>query len=89
MLKSPWYLGGAKSNMLKIIITVIYVLICIALIVLVMMQEGKAGLSAAIGGSTESYWGKNKGRSLEGTLSNATKLLAALFIVLSVVLNML
>lgn len=75
--------------MLKIIITVIYVLICIALIVLVMMQEGKAGLSAAIGGSTESYWGKNKGRSLEGTLSNATKLLAALFIVLSVVLNML
>ena len=75
--------------MLKIIITVVYVLICIALVVLVMMQEGKAGLSAAIGGSTESYWGKNKGRSLEGTLSNVTKLLAALFIVLSVVLNML
>lgn len=75
-------------DILKTIITVVYVLICIALIVIVLMQEGKsAGLSGAIGGATDSYWGKIKGRSLEGNLSKATKILAVLFIVLSVVLN--
>ena len=54
-------------NILKIILTVIYAIDCIALTVVVLMQEGKqAGLTGAISGAAETYWGKNKGRSLEG-----------------------
>ena len=76
-------------EVLRGIVTVIYVLLCIALIVVVLMQEGKsAGLSGAIIGVADTYWGKNKGRSIEGTLEKITKILAALFIIISVVLAM-
>ena len=76
-------------EVLKGIVTVIYVLVCIALIVVVLMQEGKsAGLSGAINGVADTYWGKNKGRSMEGALEKATKILAAAFLVLSVVLSL-
>ena len=74
---------------LKVVLTVVYVLVCIALTVVVMMQEGKSAGLGAIAGSSETYWGKNKGRSLEGKLELATKLLAVLFIGLSLVLNLL
>lgn len=53
------------------------------------MQEGKqAGLTGAISGAAETYWGKNKGRSMEGGLVLATRILAAVFIVLSLLLNL-
>jgi preprotein translocase subunit SecG len=74
---------------LKVIVQIIYILICIALTFVVLKQEGKsAGLSGALTGSGETYWSKNKGRSAEGTLERITKYLAAGFIVLSVVLNL-
>ena len=74
---------------LKGIVTVIYVLVCIALVVVVLMQEGKsAGLSGAINGVADTYWGKNKGRSMEGALEKITKILALVFVVLSIVLNL-
>lgn len=74
---------------LKTIVTIVYIIICIALTIIVLMQEGKnAGLSGAIDGIADSYWGKNKGRSIEGTLVKITRILAFLFIVISVVLSM-
>jgi len=74
---------------LRGIVTVLYVLICIALVIVVLFQESKSqGLSGSINGIAETYWGKNKGRSMEGALENGTKVLAVLFIVLSVVLNL-
>ena len=74
---------------LRVIVTILYVLICIALVVVVIAQEGKsAGLSGAINGVADTYWGKNKGRSIEGKLEFLTKILATAFIVLSVVLNL-
>lgn len=74
---------------LRTIASIVYVLVCIALTVVVMMQEGKqAGLSGSISGAAESYWGKNKGRSMEGALEKATKILAATFMVFSVLLCM-
>ncbi len=76
-------------GVLRVIVTVLYVLICIALVAVVLFQESKAqGLSGSINGVAETYWGKNKGRSMEGALEKGTKILAALFIVLSVVLNL-
>ena len=74
---------------LRVIVTVLYVLICIALVAVVLFQESKTqGLSGSINGVAETYWGKNKGRSMEGALEKSTKILAVLFIVLSVVLNL-
>ena len=58
--------------MLKTILSVIFVLICLALTVIVLLQEGKSQGLGAIGGMAETYWGKNKGRSMEGTLEKFT-----------------
>ena len=72
---------------LKTVVTVCYMLVCVAIVVLVLMQEGKSeGLSGTINGVADTYWGKNKGRSIEGTLSKITVVLSVLFFVLSVVL---
>ena len=55
----------------------------------VILQEGKqAGLTGAISGAAESYWGKNKGRSMEGGLVMATRVLAVLFVLISLLLNL-
>lgn len=70
-------------------LTIIFIIISIVLTILVLMQEGKsAGLSGAISGVADTYWGKNKGRSMEGKLITATKIMAALFFILAAVLNM-
>ncbi len=74
---------------LKIVITILYVLISLALIVVVLGQESKSeGLSGSISGMAETYWGKNKGRSMEGTLEKITKILAISFFLISIVLNL-
>ena len=74
---------------LHTITMVFYILVCVVLTVIVLMQEGKnAGLSGSISGAAETYWGKNKARSMEGKLVILTRILAAAFIILSVVLNM-
>ena len=74
--------------MLKTILTVVFVLICVALTVIVLLQEGKSSGLGSISGMADSYWGKNKGRSMEGALVKSTKFLAILFIVLAAVLNL-
>ena len=73
--------------MLTIIFTIVFVLICIALTVIVLLQEGKSQGLGAIGGMAESYWGKNKGRSMEGTLEKFTKFAAIAVLLLALVLN--
>ena len=74
-------------GVLRVILTVIFLIDCIALVALVLMQEGKSAGLGAISGAAESYWGKNKGRSMEATLVKLTKILAVVFIVLAAILN--
>ena len=73
---------------LRLILTILFIVVCIAITVLVLMQEGKSAGLGAISGAAESYWGKNKGRSMEGMLVKLTKVCAVLFIVLALVLNL-
>ncbi len=75
--------------MLKTILTEVFVLICAALVGLVLLQEGKSAGLGVISGAAESYWGKNKGRSMEGNLERFTKYAAIAFFVLAIVLNVL
>lgn len=70
--------------------TFLLVLVCIvsvALAVLILMQEGKSAGLGAISGAAETYWGKNRGRSMEGTLERITKILAVIFFLITILLN--
>ena len=74
---------------LHTILLLVYILVCCVLTVIVLMQEGKqAGLTGAISGAAETYWGKNKGRSMEGGFELATRILAVVVVVLSLSLNL-
>lgn len=75
-------------EVLKMVLVVVLTLISVALTVIVLMQEGKSAGLGAISGAADTYWGKNKGRSMEGQLVKFTKILAVLFMVLAVVLNL-
>jgi len=75
-------------TVLKVILTIIFIIVCIALTVAVLMQEGKQQGLGSIGGMADTYWGKNKGRSMEGLLVKLTKILAVSFIVLAAILNL-
>ena len=75
-------------EILKTIITIIFVIDCIALSAIILLQEGKSAGLGTISGAADSYWGQTKGRSMEGALVKSTKFLAILFIVLAVVLNL-
>ena len=74
-------------SVIRIILTVLFIIDCIGLTIIVLMQEGKSAGLGAISGAAESYWGKNKGRSMEGTLVKITRVMAVLFMVLAVVFN--
>lgn len=73
---------------LRIVLTIIFILVCVALATIVLLQEGKSAGLGAISGAAETYWGKNKGRSMEGKLVKITRYLAIAFIVLAVILNL-
>ena len=75
-------------DILKIVLYIVFVIDCIALSAIIRLQEGKSAGLGTIGGVADSYWGQNKGRSMEGALVKSTKFLAILFLVLSVVLNL-
>lgn len=72
---------------MRTVLTIIFIIVSIALAVLVLMQEGKAAGLGAISGAAETYWGKNKGRSMEGKMVKITTWLAVIFMVLAAVLN--
>ena len=74
-------------GVLKIILKVLLIIVSIALTVIILMQEGKSAGLGAIAGAAETYWGKNKGRSMEGMLVKLTRVLVIAFIVLACLLN--
>ncbi len=74
----------------EIILGIILLLLSVAIIVLVLLQEGKsAGLSGAIAGGAETFFGKNKSRTMESKLVLITKIIALSFFVLALVATLL
>ena len=72
----------------EIIMGVALIMICVFLIVVVLLQESKTqGANVITGGSSESYLGKNQGRTMEAFLKKITKAAAVLFILLVVAIN--
>ncbi len=73
--------------MLQTILTVVHVILAVLLIGVVLFQSGKsAGLSGSIGGGAETFFGKNKARTLDGMLAKLTSVVAVMFIATSFVL---
>ena len=72
---------------LRTILTVVFIIICIAISAIVLLQEGKQAGLGSISGAAESYWGKNKGRSMEGALVKITRWLTVCFIIIAIILN--
>ena len=73
---------------LKTILTVAFIILCIVITVTILMQEGKSAVLGAIAGAADTYWGKNKGRSMEGMLVKLTRIGVILFLIIGMVLNM-
>ena len=68
-------------------VTIIHVILSVILIAVVLLQSGKsAGLSGSIGGGAETFFGKNKAKTLDGILEKATAIVAILFVITSLVL---
>ena len=76
-------------EILRTVINILFILDCIALTVIVLMQEGKNNGLGALTGSSDTYWSKNKGRSMEGALEHFTRYGAIVFMILTLVLNIL
>ena len=73
---------------LKTILTIVFIIICVALTVIILLQEGKsAGLGSLSGQSLDTYWSRNKGRSKEGILIKITTAMVVIFFILAAVLN--
>ena len=80
-------IGGVIT--VSTVLTVIFIIVCIALTVVVLLQEGKSAGLGVVSGAADTYWGKNKGRSMEGTLEKITRVLVVLFLAIALVLNIL
>lgn len=72
---------------MKIALVIIFCILGVTLSAIILMQEGKSEGLGAISGMADTYWGKNRGRSIEGGLEKFTKIAAVLFFVVALVLD--
>ena len=75
-------------TVLNTILTIVFIILSIVITVIILMQEGKSAGLGAIAGAADTYWGKNKGRSMEGMLVKLTGIFVILFLVIAMVLNL-
>ena len=74
---------------LKIVLTIAFILVSIAVVGIVLIQDGETGgLAGSISGGGETFWTKNKNRSAEGKIEKATKYLVIACLVLALLLNL-
>ena len=75
-------------EILRIVLTIVFVLNSIALAGIILLQEGKSAGLGSISGAADTFWSQNKSRSMEGALVKSTKFLAVTFLLLALVLNL-
>lgn len=69
---------------LEIILGILLIISSVLIVIVVLLQESKtAGLSGAIAGGAETFFGKNKGRTMEQKLVKWTKYIAIFFFAIS------
>lgn len=82
--------GIIGGLVMEIVVNILHILVSIAIIAVVLLQSGRsAGISGAIAGGAETFFGKHKGRTIDAMLSKYTKFAVAVFIVTSIILTIL
>lgn len=71
----------------EVILSVIYVVLGICISAIILMQEGKTQGLGALAGASDSFWSKNRGRSMEGSLEKFTRFGGIVFMILAIVMN--
>ena len=75
---------------LQYVLSIVIILLSVGISILVLMQESNhQGLSCAISGAAETFFGKNKGRTMEAKLEKWTKIAGVAFFVLALVSSLL
>ncbi len=75
---------------MEIVINILHLIVSIALVAMVLLQSGRsAGISGSIGGAAETFFGKNKGRSMDTILEKYTTLVAGIFLATALILTFL
>jgi len=73
---------------MEIVINILHIIVCIAIIAVVLLQSGRsAGISGAISGGAETFFGKNKGRTIDAMLSKYTGVAAMVFLLTAIILT--
>ena len=86
--RMTFYEGGIEMSVFRWILTIAIIVVSIVMTTIILMQEGRSQGLGAISGAAETYWGKNKGRSMEGFLVKFTTGLVIAFFILAILLNM-
>ena len=74
---------------MKTAFAIVHLLLCVAIMSIIILQSGKnSGLSGALSGSSDTFLSKNKSKSLDARLARATKWFAGVFVLLTIVLNL-
>jgi preprotein translocase subunit SecG len=77
-----------EMGTLEIISAICLLLSCVFIIIMVLMQDSKKGMSQAItGGSSDNFYQKNSGRSKEARMARLTRTAAILFFIVTLVVN--
>ncbi len=76
-------------GVLGIVLGVVLALVSVAIIVVIILQEGNQQGLGVVTGAADSYFSKNKARSIDAFLSRWTKVFAAVFVLFVIVLNVL
>lgn len=77
------------SSTMQVAVSILHILFSISIIVIVLLQSGKqAGLSGSIAGGAETFFGKNKGRTIDALLSKYTAVAAIGFLITCVALQL-
>lgn len=71
-----------------IVLGLVYIVACAGLMTIILLQKKRSGGIGSVSGmgNADTYWDKNKGRTLEGTLEKWTKIGAVIILGLTVVL---
>ena len=75
-------------SVIRWILTIAIIAVSMVMTVVILMQEGRSQGLGAISGAAETYWGKNKGRSMEGFLEKFTTGQVVAFFLLAILLDM-
>lgn len=76
-------------NAWGIVLGILLAIVAIAIIIVIILQEGNQQGIGVVTGAADSYFSKNKARSIDAFLSRWTKVFAAVFVVFVVALNVL